>query len=82
MLVVGTEHSQLVFLDPKGQSAHSTITLKSVPVLLDCSGQFGVDYRIFVACRDGRVYQVRDGTVQEQVIAIESKPVGMVRLDK
>ena len=56
--------------------------MKSVPVFIDVTGQYAVDYRIFVACRDGRVYQIRDGKVQDHVITIESKPVGMMRLDK
>ena len=56
--------------------------MKSVPVFIVAEGQFDVEYRIFVACRDGRVYQIRAGKVQEQEIAIESKPVGLVRLDK
>ena len=58
------------------------VQLKSVPVFINVTGQLTVDYRIFVACRDGRVYQIRDGKVQDQVITIESKPVGLLRLDK
>jgi Bardet-Biedl syndrome 1 protein len=42
-----------------------------------------VDYRIYVACRDGRVYLIRNGeVVPEFVYTIESKPVGMLIFDK
>ena len=45
-------------------------------------GLFEVDHRIFVACRDGRVYQIKQGKVLEHEIAIESKPVGLVKFEK
>jgi len=35
-----------------------------------------------VACRDGRVYQIKAGKVQNTEIAIESKPVGLVKFEK
>ena len=56
--------------------------MDSVPVFILADGQFDVDYRIFVACRDGRIYQVRKGKVAESVIQIESKPVGLVKFEK
>ena len=56
--------------------------MNSVPVFINVSGQLAVDYRIFVACRDGRVYQIRDGKIQDQIISIDSKPVGLMRLEK
>ena len=62
-LVVGTEHSQLIFLESNGQKVAMEVQLKSVPVFINVTGQLTVDYRIFVACRDGRVYQIRDGKV-------------------
>ena len=34
---------------------------------------------MFVACRDGRIYQIKKGEIQEQEITIDSKPIGMVR---
>ena len=35
-----------------------------------------------MACRNGKIYQIRQGKVQDQEISIESKPVGLLRLDK
>jgi len=53
-----------------------------VPVFLHCDGQFDVDYKCYVACRNGCVYLVSKGQVDEMKIQIESKPVGMVRIDR
>jgi len=59
MLLVGTEHQQLIALEPNGQKQRLVVNLKSVPVFILAHGQFEIDYRIFVACRDGRVYQIK-----------------------
>ena len=45
-------------------------------------GQFDVDYKLFVACRDGKIYVIRNGEVTEQVFSIESKPVGLIIFEK
>jgi len=82
MLIVGTEHQQLIVLEPNGQKFRLELKLKSVPVFILADGQFDVDYRIFVACRDGRIYQIKAGKVLEHEITIESKPVGLVKFDK
>ena len=82
MLLVGTEHQQLIVLEPSGQKFRKEIKLKSVPVFILAHGQYEIDYRIFVACRDGRVYQIKQDKVLEQEIAIESKPIGLVKFEK
>ena len=41
-----------------------------------------MEYKLLVACRDGKVYIIKTGVVQDFAYNIESKPVGMVRLDK
>lgn len=57
--------------------------LKSVPCFIQATGQFDVDHRIYVACRDGRVYIIRNGEVVPDLIySIESKPVGMLIFEK
>lgn len=38
---------------------YSQHTVKSVPVIVNVSGLFDVDYRVTVACRDGKVYQLK-----------------------
>ena len=56
MLLVGTEHQELILLEPNGLGIKLKIELRSVPVFILATGTFDVEYRIFVACRDGRVY--------------------------
>lgn len=69
-------------MEPSGQKFRTEIKLKSVPVFILADGQFDIDYRIFVACRDGRVYQIKQGKILEHEITIESKPVGLVKFEK
>jgi Bardet-Biedl syndrome 1 protein len=47
-----------------------------------CQGQLDVDYRIYVACRDGKVYQIKNGAVEDKYFNIDCKPVGMALLEK
>ncbi|XP_034632658.1 Bardet-Biedl syndrome 1 protein isoform X2 [Trachemys scripta elegans] len=43
----------------KGQPIKRQMTLPSVPAFLDVMGQFDVEYRVTVACRDGSIYILR-----------------------
>ena len=45
-------------------------------------GTFEIEYRIFVACRNGCIYQIKGGEVSQHEFVIESKPVGIVKFDK
>ncbi len=65
MLVIGTENRDIVIMDQMGMSIKKSMQLKSVPVMFECSGQYDVEYRIYAACRDGRVYLIRNGMVGE-----------------
>lgn len=82
MLVIGTEHCDVLFLQANCQKIEKELKVPSVPVLFHIEGTFAVEHRIFVACRDGRIYQIKNGSVQEQIISIESKPLGLVRFEK
>ena len=82
MLVVGTEQKNIFILEASGMSVKKQIDLKSVPCFLECTGQFDIDYRIYVACRDGRVYVIRNGELTDQCFTIETKPVGLILFEK
>jgi len=56
--------------------------LKAVPVFLHCEGQFDIDWKMYVAGRDGVIYTFRNGQQMDQIIQIESKPIGFLRLEK
>ena len=84
LLIIGTESKELYVLDNTGMAVKKKITgLKSVPCLIQATGQFDVDYRIYVACRDGKVYLIRNGEIVPEITySIESKPVGMLIFEK
>lgn len=81
-LVIGTEAKQVLILDPPGNSIRVKCTLPAVPVFMGITGLFDVEYRIVVACRDGAVYTIKNGTVTSTVIELQSHPVGLVRMQK
>jgi len=60
------------------------ITLKAgvTPAFIQCQGLFDVEYKIFVACRDGQVIVIRNGEVTDQVFRIEGRPLGMLLFEK
>jgi Bardet-Biedl syndrome 1 protein len=81
-LVIGTENSRILILDPTGSSIMKKVQLPSIPAFIVATGLYDVDYRIVVACRNGNVYTVRDGELTGIVIELESQPCGLARVDK
>ena len=81
-LVIGTEGCQILVLHQNAMEVRKEFELKSVPVCFSIEGCFDLEYRIWVGCRDGRVYQIKSGNVQHNIITIDSKPIAIVRIDK
>ncbi len=83
-LILGTESRDILILESNGMAIKKKITgLKSVPCFIQATGQYDVDHRIYVACRDGKVYLIKNGeVVPDFVYTIESKPVGMLIFEK
>ncbi|XP_060679492.1 Bardet-Biedl syndrome 1 protein [Hemiscyllium ocellatum] len=82
-LVIGTENMEVCILDPEAFTIQAKVNLPSVAVFLDVTGQFDVEFRIVVACRNGNVYIVRrDSKRPKQCIELNSQPAGLVRLNK
>jgi Bardet-Biedl syndrome 1 protein len=91
LLVVGTEHSQVFILpeDPTGSNFLCKINLPSVPVMFTISGTFDVEWRIVVACRDGKIYSIKNGDDRRSAVLTgtvidpgASQVVSMQILDK
>ncbi len=74
-LVIGSESGKIFILDPTATSIIKDIQLKDVPVFISVSGKYDVEYRIIVACRDGKLYTIKNGEVTGTVIELESPPV-------
>eukprot|EP01029_Cantina_marsupialis_P027873 TRINITY_DN774111_c0_g1_i1.p1 TRINITY_DN774111_c0_g1~~TRINITY_DN774111_c0_g1_i1.p1 ORF type:complete len:582 (+),score=125.00 TRINITY_DN774111_c0_g1_i1:159-1904(+) len=82
-LVIGTENKYILFLDPAGASIEAKVELPGVPVMLDVNGLYSMDYRLTVACRNGRVYSIRrNELVRSSVIEMETQIVGLCRVDR
>ena len=83
LIIVGTENKELLVLEKTGLSVLNTIKLKAVPVFMVSVGAYQVDYKIFVACRNGCTYQIKNGNISNSFqVHIESKPTGLLKLDK
>nr|KAF6436978.1 hypothetical protein HJG59_001398 [Molossus molossus] len=59
------------------------MSLPSIPVFLEVSGQFDVEFRLAAACRNGNVYILRrDSKCPKYCIELSAQPVGLVRVNK
>uniref|UniRef100_A0A8C2RDT3 Bardet-Biedl syndrome 1 N-terminal domain-containing protein n=1 Tax=Capra hircus TaxID=9925 RepID=A0A8C2RDT3_CAPHI len=59
------------------------MSLPSVPVFLEVSGQFDVEFRLAAACRNGSIYILRrDSKRPKYCIELSAQPVGLVRVHK
>ena len=83
LLVIGTESKEVLILDKAGMDIQKSIKLPSVGVFLIAQGCYDVDYKLFIACRNGFTYQIKNGKISTSFqVHIESKPTGLVKLDK
>ncbi|XP_033840188.1 Bardet-Biedl syndrome 1 protein [Periophthalmus magnuspinnatus] len=82
-LVIGTESSEVYVLDPEAFIILAKMCVPAPPVVMDVSGQFDVEFRITVACRDGAVYILRrDYDKPKYCVELSSHCVGLVRVGK
>uniref|UniRef100_A0A3P8SPG8 BBSome complex member BBS1 n=1 Tax=Amphiprion percula TaxID=161767 RepID=A0A3P8SPG8_AMPPE len=82
-LVIGTESSDVFILDPEAFIILSKMSLPAAPTMMDVTGQFDVEFRITVACRNGNIYILRrESDKPKYCIELSSHPVGLVRLGK
>jgi len=82
MLVVGCENGLVLVLDPSGSSVLKRWQLPAAPTHMVISGTKDVEFRIVCACRDAKVYSIKDSGLSSNIIDLESMPCGLVRLDK
>ena len=87
-LVIGTENNQVLILDPSGAKVICNATLPSTPSMMAVTGLYDIEWRIVVACRDGKVYTIKSGetkgkaVVQGTVIELETQPNALARIEK
>ncbi|XP_033061587.1 Bardet-Biedl syndrome 1 protein isoform X3 [Trachypithecus francoisi] len=67
----------------KSSSIKRQMSLPSVPVFLEVSGQFDVEFRLAAACRNGNIYILRrDSKHPKYCIELSAQPVGLIRVHK
>lgn len=77
-IVLGTENKDIYILEPDAFTVLTSMTVPAVPVMMDITGLFDVDYRILVACRDGCIYSVKRGQKMAKLcIELHSQAVGL-----
>ncbi|XP_076616948.1 BBSome complex member BBS1 [Chaetodon auriga] len=82
-LVIGTESSDVYVLDPEAFIILSKMSLPAPPTMMDVTGQFDVEFRITVACRNGNIYILRrESDKPKYCIELSSHPAGLVRVGK
>uniref|UniRef100_A0A3B4UMK2 BBSome complex member BBS1 n=1 Tax=Seriola dumerili TaxID=41447 RepID=A0A3B4UMK2_SERDU len=82
-LVIGTENNDVYVLDPEAFIILSKMSLPAAPTMMDVTGQFDVEFRITVACRNGNIYILRrESDKPKYCIELTSHPVGLVRVGK
>nr|XP_046232602.1 Bardet-Biedl syndrome 1 protein [Scatophagus argus] len=82
-LVIGTESSDVYVLDPEAFIILSKMSLPAAPTMMDVTGQFDVEFRITVACRNGNIYVLRrESDRPKYCIELSAHPVGLVRVGK
>ncbi|KAM9302244.1 BBSome complex member BBS1 [Gastrophryne carolinensis] len=82
-LVIGTESGEVFILDPEAFTILTRVSLPSVPTILDVTGQYDIEYRITVACRNGNVYILRrESKRPKYTIELSAQVVGLVRVQK
>nr|XP_020472365.1 Bardet-Biedl syndrome 1 protein [Monopterus albus] len=82
-LVIGTESCDVYVLDPEAFIILSKMLLPAAPITMDVTGQFDVEFRITVACRNGNIYVLRrESDKPKYCIELSSHPVGLVRVGK
>ncbi|KAF7649826.1 hypothetical protein LDENG_00135430 [Lucifuga dentata] len=82
-LVIGTESCHVFVLDPEAFIILSKMLLPAAPTMMDVTGQFDVEFRITVACRNGNIYILRrESSVPKYRIELPCHAVGLLRIGK
>ncbi|XP_015781320.1 Bardet-Biedl syndrome 1 protein-like isoform X2 [Tetranychus urticae] len=79
-LIIGTENKDILIIEPDAFTILTSVQLPSIPVFLEISGLFNVEYRVIVSCRDACIYTIKRGFKTGRLcVQLNSQPVGLVR---
>jgi hypothetical protein len=77
-LVIGTEDSRLLILDPTATRVSISVTLGAPAAFLAIAGTLNAGYRVTAAARDGKLYTIKAGALSSSVIQLDAQAVGVV----
>jgi Bardet-Biedl syndrome 1 protein len=83
-LVLGAENKTILILDPSGMKVQTQLKIDSVPTQILTEGLLDNDYKIYVVCRDGKVYETNNNAsgIVSLFIDLPSKAMGIAKLDR
>jgi len=71
-LIVGTENSDIVFVEASGTKIVSTMKLPSIATQICVIGVMSVDYRVVISTRSAVIHTIRNGKLLGNHIQLES----------
>lgn len=81
-LIIGTENCDLFIIEPDAFTVIQSMKLQSVPVFLEVSGGYDVEYRIMVNCRDGHIYTIKRNLKQPRLsVQLTSQACAMAKMN-
>ncbi len=81
-LVAATECGIIYVIDHSNNKIISKFKIPATPYQLISVGAFDVDYRIHVLTRENIIYTIKNGELQNSILEVCQKVIGMVRTDK
>ncbi len=81
-LVAATECGIMYVIDHANNKIIAKFKIPSTPYQLITVGAFDVDYRIHVLTRENIIYTFKNGELQNSIIEVCQKVMGMVRTEK
>lgn len=81
-LIIGTEDRDVLVIEPDAFTVLASIKLPSIPVFIESTGLFDVEFRITASCRDATIYSLKRGFKSARAcVHLSSQPVGIVRVN-
>lgn len=72
-LVIGTENREVFVLSPDGSTILLQERLPSVPTHIAVEGLYDIDSRILIACRNAKIYAIKNRKLSSTIIELESQ---------
>ena len=68
----------IYIMDANGFKEQKSFELRGTPCFLNVSGVLSEEWRICVAVRENQIILITNGMIENFVIDLNSKPVGMI----